>query len=170
MSNDDDRIYKVDTVPPPDGEGDAYSAPTRVGPMAGAYVEELLAQSKRSEELEAKARAEKSTPPPPAPSSTEGEGVDPAKLSNVESLTAQLDAAEKARRESRPPSSSPSSAPVATGPVSSVPPAPVPAPNAISTARRVTRRSQTNANMILIVAVVIVLAAIGLYLLRRGVV
>lgn len=35
MSEDreDEPIFKIDTVPPPAGESDAYSAPTRVGPM-----------------------------------------------------------------------------------------------------------------------------------------
>lgn len=50
MSDDDKKdeaIYKVDTVPPPAGEDDAYSAPTRVGPMAAAVVEEMMVASVR---------------------------------------------------------------------------------------------------------------------------
>jgi hypothetical protein len=44
-SDDSDSIYKVDTVPPPDGEDDAYNATTRVGPMALAYVGQLMAEA-----------------------------------------------------------------------------------------------------------------------------
>jgi hypothetical protein len=39
------EVYKVDTVPPPEGEDDAYSAPTRVGPMAEAAAQELMRQA-----------------------------------------------------------------------------------------------------------------------------
>jgi hypothetical protein len=64
MSKDDEGIYKVDTVPPPAGEDDAYSAPTRIGVMASAIVGELLAQGER--EVEAP-KDEAKTVPPPAP-------------------------------------------------------------------------------------------------------
>jgi hypothetical protein len=40
-------IYRVDTVPPPAGESDAYSAPTRVGPMAASVVQEMLVAAER---------------------------------------------------------------------------------------------------------------------------
>jgi hypothetical protein len=50
----DDAVYKVDTVPPPDGDDDAYSAPTRIGPMASAVVNELImAKSRESAEVAA---------------------------------------------------------------------------------------------------------------------
>ena len=42
QSEDDDAIHRVDTVPPPAGEGDAYSAATKVGPMAEAIVKEMM--------------------------------------------------------------------------------------------------------------------------------
>jgi hypothetical protein len=42
MSEEEDGIYKVDTVPPPDGEDDAYSAPTRVGVMPESLVAEIM--------------------------------------------------------------------------------------------------------------------------------
>jgi hypothetical protein len=38
----DGGIYRVDTVPPPDGEDDAYSAPTRVGVMPESLVQEIM--------------------------------------------------------------------------------------------------------------------------------
>ena len=38
----EDTIYKIDTVPPPDGEDDAYSAETKVGPLSRAMVKELM--------------------------------------------------------------------------------------------------------------------------------
>ncbi|MDB4942005.1 MAG: hypothetical protein JWP97_1539 [Labilithrix sp.] len=58
MSDDENEnhgIYRVDTIPPPDGEDDAYSAPTKVGPMADAAVRELMhAAERRAAELNAK--------------------------------------------------------------------------------------------------------------------
>jgi hypothetical protein len=36
-----DEIHRVETVPPPEGE-DAYSAPTRVGPLSALQVSELM--------------------------------------------------------------------------------------------------------------------------------
>jgi hypothetical protein len=63
MSDDDDRneegIYRADTVPPPDGGEDAYSAPTRVGPMAATVVNEILmaAQAAQAEQSAARAQA-----------------------------------------------------------------------------------------------------------------
>ncbi|MBX3187574.1 MAG: hypothetical protein KF819_11190 [Labilithrix sp.] len=43
MANDDekDELYRVDTVPPPAGEGDAYSAPTKVGPMPQSVLDAM---------------------------------------------------------------------------------------------------------------------------------
>lgn len=70
--NDDDGIHRMDTVPPPDGEGDAYNAATRVGPMADAVVKEMmhaagLKAAEMSERAAGKAKAagkaSTSTPP-----------------------------------------------------------------------------------------------------------
>ena len=53
----EDAIHRVDTVPPPPGEGDAYSAPTTVGPVNDAVIEamrkagvpeDLIPQSQRA--------------------------------------------------------------------------------------------------------------------------
>lgn len=41
---DDEKIYKVDTVPPPAGEDDAYNAPTKVGQLEGHVLEALKAK------------------------------------------------------------------------------------------------------------------------------
>lgn len=41
-AEDAESIYKVDTVPPPDGDDDAYSAATKVGPLSTAQVAELM--------------------------------------------------------------------------------------------------------------------------------
>jgi hypothetical protein len=68
--SDDKKNQGFDTVPPPAGEDDAYSAPTRVGPMANAVVQEMMhAAALKAIELtqhadakEARARA---TPPAP---------------------------------------------------------------------------------------------------------
>lgn len=35
-------VYRVETVPPPAGEDDAYSAPTKVGPVGDAFVQSLM--------------------------------------------------------------------------------------------------------------------------------
>jgi hypothetical protein len=40
--DDDGAIHRLDTVPPPDGAADPYNAPTRVGPMSDAAVDEML--------------------------------------------------------------------------------------------------------------------------------
>ena len=39
---DDGKIFKVDTVPPPAGESDAYNAPTRVGSLDAAEWQVLM--------------------------------------------------------------------------------------------------------------------------------
>jgi hypothetical protein len=38
----EDDIYRVDTIPPPDGEADPYSAPTKVGPLARAAMQAAM--------------------------------------------------------------------------------------------------------------------------------
>jgi hypothetical protein len=53
---EDDEIFRVDTIPPPDGDDDAYGAATRVGPLAKAKIEEMLRA----------ADANDGTPPPPS--------------------------------------------------------------------------------------------------------
>lgn len=40
---DDEGIFRVDTVPPPGGEDDAYSAPTKIGVLMPGDVERLMA-------------------------------------------------------------------------------------------------------------------------------
>ena len=44
MTDDDkgDKLYRIETVPPPAGESDAYNAPTKVRPMAAAVVAEMM--------------------------------------------------------------------------------------------------------------------------------
>jgi hypothetical protein len=55
-TNDDDGVYKVQTVPPPSG-GDAYSAPTKVGPMTTALVEEMMHAAKQKADLKKQSAA-----------------------------------------------------------------------------------------------------------------
>jgi hypothetical protein len=57
--NDDDAggVYKVDTVPPPAGSGDAYSAPTKVGPMTSVLVQEMMHAAKAKADAKAEAKA-----------------------------------------------------------------------------------------------------------------
>lgn len=62
MADKDDRnedaVYKVDTVPPPDGDDDAYSAPTKIGALASAVVNELIvAKERESAEVKAASKA-----------------------------------------------------------------------------------------------------------------
>lgn len=44
-SDDEGSIFKVDTVPPPAGDGDAYNAPTKVGPVSAEAWVELMKQA-----------------------------------------------------------------------------------------------------------------------------
>jgi predicted component of type VI protein secretion system len=168
-TNDDDGIYRVETVPPPNGESDAYNAPTRVGQMAGAIVEELVAQAQREAEQTGEA----------APSQVgKKETIDPAALLNVDSLTAQLDAAARApsdapakKGDSTPPvislgsvlpaavvKAAPSDPPV----VASGEPATAAGPSAAATAT-----SSSRASTLMLLFLVLTLAGLGLYLLRR---
>ncbi|HEY8075440.1 MAG TPA: hypothetical protein VIF62_15050 [Labilithrix sp.] len=54
---DSNGIYRVDTIPPPDGEDSAYDAPTKVGALARGQVQDLFAA--------AMAKETGSEPPPP---------------------------------------------------------------------------------------------------------
>lgn len=44
-TDDEGSIFKVDTVPPPAGDGDAYNAPTKVGPVSAEAWVELIKQA-----------------------------------------------------------------------------------------------------------------------------
>lgn len=65
----DGGIFKVDTVPPPAGESDAYNAPTKIGPMAASVVKEMMHAAERkavelSQRADAAASTAKTQPPP----------------------------------------------------------------------------------------------------------
>ncbi len=45
----DGAIHKMDTLPPPEGEDDACSAATKVGPMARAMIEAMMAKAQVDE-------------------------------------------------------------------------------------------------------------------------
>lgn len=66
--DDEGALYKVDTVPPPDGESDAYNAPTRIGPLAASVVAEMMSGAERaafeSNQAVAKAPKPKGEPEP----------------------------------------------------------------------------------------------------------
>lgn len=71
----DGAIHKMDTLPPPEGEDDAYSAATKVGPMARAAVEAMMA----------KAQADENSSLPPPASFTRGVTLPkPARLPALE--------------------------------------------------------------------------------------
>jgi hypothetical protein len=60
-------IYRVETVPPPAGESDAYNAPTKVGPMPAATIAAMMqAAEKKVAEVNERA-VEKSGRPKPIP-------------------------------------------------------------------------------------------------------
>lgn len=46
--DNDDAIFKVQTVPPPPGATDAYSAPTKVAPMDASVLDEMIVAAKRN--------------------------------------------------------------------------------------------------------------------------
>ena len=77
MSDDEkgEKLYRVETVPPPAGESDAYNAPTRVGPMAAAVVAEMM---KAAEHAGIVARDPKAAAAPPdaSPGSQRSKGGD----------------------------------------------------------------------------------------------
>jgi hypothetical protein len=54
---DDESIFKVDTIPPPAGDDDAYSAPTRVGPSNAVEWAELMRKADESGRKSAEADA-----------------------------------------------------------------------------------------------------------------
>ena len=45
--NGEAKLYRVETVPPPAGEDDAYSAPTKVGPLGDAFVANLMKEAEQ---------------------------------------------------------------------------------------------------------------------------
>jgi hypothetical protein len=108
--NEKDQVYQVDTVPPPDGEADAYNAPTRVGQMAATTIVEMLmvAGVEEAEAKEIAAQGGASALPTPAapPASVPQEAPPP----------------------SSPPASSPvdSARPVSSGSKPVLPPASLP--------------------------------------------
>lgn len=52
--DDEDAVHKVDTVPPPDGDSDAYSAETKVGPVTQDAWAELIRKAAEEGERNAK--------------------------------------------------------------------------------------------------------------------
>jgi hypothetical protein len=114
MSDDDkdEEIFKVETVPPPAGESDAYNAPTKVGPMAAAVVEEMLHASVRK-------AAELTQRSQDAKAAAEGKGAAPAPAS---------DGSKPPLAPPRPAATSPTSPKAAAAPVARAPTASNPQP------------------------------------------
>jgi hypothetical protein len=92
MDSNSDRpsgTEKIDTVPPPPGEDDAYSAPTRVGTLPAAVLE--LMKSKEAEKKAAEKKAQDASPQvdtkkePKVPAKPIGQALDDA----VEALFAE---------------------------------------------------------------------------------
>lgn len=67
------KIHRADTIPPPDGEADPYSAPTKVGPLARAAMRAMMMTEERP--LESGALA--GTLPSPYAELDESEHLDP---------------------------------------------------------------------------------------------
>jgi len=52
MTEDNKKRIDPDTIPPPDGESDAYNAPTKVGPMSAATIASMMqATAGKAQEL-----------------------------------------------------------------------------------------------------------------------
>ncbi len=62
----EDGIYKVDTVPPPDGEDDAYGAPTKVGPLTQAAIADMMRDTSEPPRLSPSSGVRMSGDGPPA--------------------------------------------------------------------------------------------------------
>ena len=90
-SDDEDGIFKVETVPPPEGESDVYNAPTRVGQLAGSLVEEIVLQARRQQEQSAQGGPVRSDAP--STPADEPAVIDPMKLRALEELAAREGAA-----------------------------------------------------------------------------
>jgi hypothetical protein len=181
-SNDDDGIYRVDTVPPPQGESDVYNAPTKVGPMAGAIVEEIVAQARReAEQAAAASRPSGTAGPAMGKPDDEAVVVDPAQLLNVEALTAQLDAAARATGDPPPAAEADPVVTAAAHKGRSAPPKKTTASErrdtGLAAAAPVAAKKKTvtvnppaassRAGTVLLFALVLALAGVGIYLLRH---
>src|SRR4051794_20920636 len=126
---DEPGIYKVETVPPPAGEDDAYSAPTKVGPMADAAVRELMqAAERRAAELsqrlaDKKAAAAKDAKDAPASgaSGASAAAAAPAAAAKPSATTSTSSMPAVSARTPPPP-------PVHAGPVTGRLPAPIVGP------------------------------------------
>jgi hypothetical protein len=177
MSNDDEGIYTVETVPPPAGESDLYNAPTRVGLMASSIVEEQIKQARREADtaeaaLNAATATRKARPfelekvVATLREKSDDAEADPgpvdhdADLPSVEALTAQLN--EELHSSNPIPlprlaSSTPPEPNIAAHVLEAVPP---PAP--LAPPRQAVRRQN-----LLLLALVIALAAFGVFQLRH---
>ena len=81
MTHDDDEgaIFRVDTVPPPPGEDDAYSAATKVGALANAVMREKMIATRREivESRSSSNRTPAAEPvPAPAPAAVDAPAAD----------------------------------------------------------------------------------------------
>ncbi len=171
--DDDDGIFRVETVPPPDGESDVYNAPTKVGMLAGTLVEEIVQQARRQAEqngghepidstklraLEDFAAREAALRPAPVPSGNLGlDGANPTEAARAE--TRHDEPASSDVPAPRVPS--PAAAPIAE------PDAP-PTPDAMATPESMAApRPASRLGTLLLLAGVLVLLAFGIYRLRR---
>ena len=110
----DGAIHRMDTLPPPEGEDDAYSAATKVGPMARSMVEAMMAKAQVDEN---------SSLPPPA-SFTRGVNLPkPARLPTIDAGAepSAVPTAPSAARASSPAPPSQAVAPPATPDVRPMP-------------------------------------------------
>ena len=71
----DEEIYRVDTVPPPDGEGDAYNAATRVGAAPPEAVLHAMKEASRSGNPLKPQALPKGLSVPPSPEAAPGAAV-----------------------------------------------------------------------------------------------
>jgi hypothetical protein len=127
-------VFSVDTVPPPPGEDDAYSAPTKVGDVHPAVLEAMKkAGVNFPAKPEATAKREKAPKPePPAKAQATGDAMprlfeetgeddQPTKLAARATPDGVADAETSAEPASSPPEPEPPPGPAVGGPGSAPP-------------------------------------------------
>jgi hypothetical protein len=173
MPNDDEKnssLYRADTIPPPDGESDAYNAPTKVGPISAAAVAEMM-KGAELKVAEVNARAKQPPAPEPDMDTKATRRVAPANIPELDiaskGLPSLADGDEAAEGASSAHADSPASAEdrsLARAPEAQPEaPADAPSPDA-RTPAPTTRYDRLDW---LLIGLIIVAAVVAVYILRR---
>lgn len=166
-----DELYKVDTVPPPPGEDDAYSAATKVGALAATTISQMLADAEAGEvsapvSTPPRSGLRPSVPQPAAPMPKIWDEDEDGPASGLEP-TGVIDVSASA-----PPPVPASARPAAPAPTPIVaPPAPTPPPATVQSWAALplapapalssvpVRRAPTRADVVFVVAITIAIVA-----------